>query len=201
MGAFATHEHGDRSRAFARPAPPADVRLAHEDELDAIAALFAPALTPYRGTGADDVLDAYLAELLDVSSRFCVAETYVAVHDGRIVGSVAFYPDVVLEGWSSFPAGWSGFRALVVSPSARGAGIGRLLVERCLDRARRAGAPTLGIHTIDHLTDAVRLYERSGFVRAPEFDLRASEVFPEAGVESEVLGIAFRRDVDDRSIA
>ncbi|HEX2302477.1 MAG TPA: GNAT family N-acetyltransferase [Gaiella sp.] len=196
MVVFATPEDGNRSRALARPAPAPSIRLAREEELGAIASLFAPALAPYRGAGADEILDAYLTELLDVRSRFGVAETYVAVEDGSVVGSVAFYRDVVLEGWSSFPPGWAGFRALAVSPAARGGGIGRLLVERCLDRAREAGATTLGIHTIETLVDAVRLYERLGFVRSPEFDLRAADVFPsDAPIQSDLVGMAFRREL------
>ena len=171
------------------------VRPARAAELDAIAALFEPALARYRGSGADWILDAYLAELLDVRPRFEVAETYVAVEGSRIVGSVAFYRDVVLEGWSNLPRGWAGFRALVVHPAARGAGVGRRLVEHCLERARKAGAPALGIHTIDHLEDAVRLYGQLGFVRVPEFDLRAADVFPSEGADDDMVALAFRYDL------
>ena len=171
------------------------IRLAGEDELDAIADLFGPGLRGYRGRGADWIVDAYLAELLDVRGRFGVAETYVALVDERIVGSVAFYRDVVLEGWSNLPPGWAGFRALVVHPDARGRGVGRLLVERCLVRARAVGAPTLGIHTIDLLDDAVRLYERLGFVRCPEFDMPAAQVFPSHDADDGLVGLAFRHDL------
>ena len=141
-------------------------------------ALFAPGLAPYRGTDADPLLDAYLADLEDIRPRFEVAEVYLALDGDRPVGSVSFYPDVRLEGWSNFPAGWSGFRALVVHPDARGSGIGRALLETCIARTRAVGAPVLGLHTIELLADAVRLYERLGFVRCPEFDLRAVDVFP-----------------------
>ena len=112
MAGFAAHDHGVRGRALTRPAPIAELRPAGRDELGAVAGLFAPALAGYRGKGADWILDAYLADLLDVRGRFDVAETYVARLDRRVVGSVAFYRDVVLEGWSNLPAGWAGFRAL-----------------------------------------------------------------------------------------
>ncbi|HEX3291594.1 MAG TPA: GNAT family N-acetyltransferase [Gaiella sp.] len=182
-------------RTAARPDPAAfSLRLAAEGELDAISVLFAPGLGPYRGGRSDWILDAYLDDLLDVRGRFDAAETYVAVQDEKIVGSVAFYPDVALEGWSNLPAGWAGFRALVVHPSVRGAGIGRALVERCLERAHVVGAATVGIHTIRLLADAVRLYERLGFVRCPEFDLRAADVFPADGAD-DLTGLAFRLDL------
>ena len=178
------------------PAGTASVSLrpATEGDLDAIAALFVPALEPYRGRGVEWILDAYLAELLDVRGRFDVGETYVAVAEGQIVGSIAFYRDVVLEGWSTFPAGWAGFRALAVAPAVRGAGIGRMLVERCLTRAREVGAAALGIHTISLLVDAMNLYERAGFVRCPEFDMLAAEVFPAEGAD-DMRALAFRFDL------
>jgi GNAT superfamily N-acetyltransferase len=184
-------EHPDPSRARA------SIRRAREHELDEIAALFGPALAPYRGSGADWIVDSYLAELVDVRPRFEVGEVYVAAQDERILGTVAFYPDVVLEGWSNLPAGWAGFRALAVDPGARGGGIGRALVERCLARAKEVGAPALGIHTIALLADAVRLYERLGFVRCPEFDLRAADVFP-ADNADDMDGLAFRHDLGRR---
>jgi GNAT superfamily N-acetyltransferase len=173
---------------------PFSLRPAVEGELDDIAALFPAALEPYRGAGCDWILDLYLADLVDIGSRFEAAENFVAVREGRIIGSVAFYPDVVLEGWSNLPAGWAGFRALVVHPCARGAGIGRALVERCLERGRQTGGPTLGIHTIALLSDAVRLYERLGFSRCPEFDLRAADVFEAAGT-GDMRVLAFRYDL------
>jgi GNAT superfamily N-acetyltransferase len=195
MAGFAARDDGHGIRAPRRPdlAPPL-LRLAREEELDELARLFAPALAPYRGTPDDWILDNYLADLVKVRERFDVAETYVAHAEGRVVGSVAFYRDVALEGWSNLPCGWSGFRALAVHPAARGRGVGRLLVERCIARTAEIGASTLGIHTVALLADAMRLYERLGFVRCPEFDLRARDVFG-APPGKDMLGPAFRYDL------
>lgn len=66
---------------------------------------------------------------------------------------------------------------MAVAPSARGQGIGTALLQECVRRARRSGATTLGLHTHDAMQAAVRLYERAGFVRAPELDFQ-----PPAGV-------------------
>ena len=197
MAASEARDH-DGIRAPRRPDPARSaavtVRMARRPELDEIATIFASGLEPYRGGSGDWILDAYLADLLDVHERANVAETYVALDDGRLVGSVAFYPDVALEGWSNLPGGWAGLRALAVHPAARGRGAGRLLMERCLERARANGAVTLGLHTIDLLVDAVRLYRAMGFVRCPEFDLRAADVF--GGPDDDpMVGLAFRYDV------
>jgi GNAT superfamily N-acetyltransferase len=193
-GSAASDREGGIRARLPRPDAAVALRAATEDDLDAIAALFAPALEQYRGRGGEWLLDAYLAELLDVGGRFETAETYVAITAGRVVGSVAFYADVALEGWSTLPQGWSGFRALVVHPDARGAGVGRLLVEHCARRTREVGAPVLGIHTVSLLEDAVRLYGRLGFVRCPEYDLRAADVFPVNGAD-DMVALAFRYDL------
>ena len=195
MAGFAAHEQRVEVGAPEHPDLDASIRHARSSELDEIAGLFAPALAPYRGGVQDWILHAYLAELVDVRPRFEDAEVLVAERDGRIVGTIAFYPDVRLEGWSNLPAGWAGFRALAVPPRMRGAGIGQALVRRCIERTRDVGAETLGIHTISLLTDAVRLYQRLGFVRCPEFDLQAADVFPSDNAD-EMVGLAFRRDAE-----
>jgi GNAT superfamily N-acetyltransferase len=199
VGSAAFDREGGIRVRLTRPDPAVALRAASEEDLDAIAALFAPALEQYRGRGGEWLLDAYLAELLDVRGRFGAAETYVAVTGGRIVGSVAFYRDVALEGWSNLPAGWAGFRALVADPAVRGTGVGRMLVEHCILRSQEVGAPVLGIHTVSLLEDAVRLYGRLGFVRCPEYDLAAADVFPARDAD-DMVGLAFRYDLATRSV-
>ena len=204
MDGYGTREPESGVRMSPRPDPwradqPVSIRPAGARELSEIAALYAPALEPYRGSGSDWILDAYLGELMDVRPRFEEAEVLVAERDGRIVGTIAFYADVRLEGWSNLPAGWAGFRALAVHPRMRGAGIGQALVQRCIERTRDVGAETLGIHTITLLTDAVRLYGRVGFARCPEFDLQAADIFPSENAD-EMVGLAFRLDVERASV-
>lgn len=198
MDRFVTPEPASGVRACPRPDPshadePIPIRPAQAGELREIAALFAPALEPYRGSASDWILEPYLTELVDVNQRFAESEVLVAEQGGRIVGTIAFYADVRFEGWSNLPAGWAGFRALAVAPRMRGVGIGKALVQRCIERTCDIGGETLGIHTISVLTDAVRLYERLGFVRCPEFDLRAADIFPSENAD-EMVALAFRRD-------
>ena len=77
-----------------------------------------------------------------------------------------------------FPDDWSVIRMLVVSPGQRGGGIGRALVAAALERARRAQAPAVGLHTSPIMATALRLYESIGFVR--EHDLPANRGVPYA---------------------
>jgi putative acetyltransferase len=56
---------------------------------------------------------------------------------------------------------------LAVSPSAQGKGIGRRLVQQCIDAARQRGASELVLLSSSLLKAALRLYEQEGFRYAP----------------------------------
>lgn len=87
-----------------------------------------------------------------------------------------------------FPADWSVIRMLVVDPAARANGIGRALVAASLERARRAGAPAVGLHTSPIMASALRMYEAIGFVR--EHDLPSNRGVPYARYVLPAEGIA-----------
>jgi len=109
-----------------------------------------------------------VATLADVGP----AEQLVAEHDGTIVGTVLLYPPRRLTSPQGDPVEmpWPEIRLLAVAPAARGRGIGAALVQECVRRARGTGAPVLSLHTTDLMKTAMRMYERMGFVRAPELD-------------------------------
>lgn len=114
-----------------------------------------------------------------------VTETFVAEAGGRILGAVAFTTsgDEEFEGLG---AGDCGFRFLAVAADAEGAGVGRALVEACVRAGRERGLGRLTIHSVTFMSRAHRLYERLGFERRPDLDVR----FPGG-----VVGLAFTRDL------
>jgi ribosomal protein S18 acetylase RimI-like enzyme len=82
---------------------------------------------------------------------------------------VALDGDEVIGTCAIMPHGADEFELvkLAVTPSARGRGIGRQLIEACLKLARQRGARRVDLLSSSKLGGAVRLYERAGFRHAP----------------------------------
>jgi GNAT superfamily N-acetyltransferase len=112
----------------------------------------------------------YLVSMADTAGRAAQATLLVAVdHHGAVVGTVTLYLDPGSEQWRPEDAM---FRFLAVDPAARGRGVGRALFEACLARARAAGKRRMALHTTEWMVTARAMYERAGFEREPEGDIR-----------------------------
>jgi ribosomal protein S18 acetylase RimI-like enzyme len=153
------------------------VRDARPEELDAIRELTVRSFEQYAtimsaGTWAG--LRGAIDSALDSTEP---AHRIVVERDGAIVGSVLlFAPSTDAYGGISERVDWPEVRMLAVDPSARGLGIGQLLMDECLRRARLDGATAIGLHTSDDMAAAMHLYTRMGFERVPQFDFH-----PEGG--------------------
>jgi GNAT superfamily N-acetyltransferase len=91
--------------------------------------------------------------------------------DGSLLGGVTYVPD---EGnrYAEFEgADAAAFRMLAVDPAAQGRGVGRVMVQACIDRARRDGKHRLTLMTTGSMDAAHHLYGRLGFRRTPESDM------------------------------
>jgi GNAT superfamily N-acetyltransferase len=80
---------------------------------------------------------------------------WIAELDGRRAGSVFCI--------ATDEPGVAALRALIVDPGARRRGIGRMLVESCIEFGRTAGYARIELGTTSDLVDARRLYDAAGF--------------------------------------
>ncbi len=157
------------------------VRLAQDSDLETARSVLRAGYAQYEKSFPEESWTAYLADILDLEGRAGESELLIAERDGRVVGCVSYfrpgsqtsYPtDSFSEHW---PPEWAAFRLLSVDPAARGGGVGRRLTEVCIERARAAGAPALGLHTTAPMKVARAMYERMGFERAPTYDFHPAD--------------------------
>ncbi len=114
-----------------------------------------------RERGFDPTFEAYVAEPL---AAFVKAHTdreclWIAERGGRIVGCVAIVaaaPDTAQLRW------------YLVTPDARGAGLGTRLLAEAVAFGRASGYGRVILWTESALTAAARLYRAAGFVKVEE---------------------------------
>ncbi len=155
-----------------RPASDLLVRLARADEFRAVGAL------TVAGYDADGHLarpdgtydDRYASVIADVATRAADSEVLVALDGERLVGTVTWCPHGSAFAELAQQPHQGEFRTLSVDPGARGRGVGRALVEACLERARAAGLTEVLLCSLTEMTTAHRLYRSMGFVRRPDLD-------------------------------
>lgn len=143
------------------------IRPAEPDELTMVGEL---TLAAYLADGHLTADDYYAAELRAADQRAAEADLVVAATpEGGLLGTVTF----TLPGtpWAEVSRpGEAEFRMLAVAPEHRGKGIGSALAQWCVDRAREQGCTAVALSSLTTMGTAHRMYERMGFVRAPDRD-------------------------------
>ncbi len=86
---------------------------------------------------------------------------YVAEYNGEIMGGGGIYPT------ENLPAGTCELVKLYLSPAARGKGIGKVLLEKCILAAKQLGYKKIYLETMPELTIAIPMYEKLGFIYLP----------------------------------
>jgi len=116
-----------------------------------------------------EALDVYQAGLYPSESKhFLGVEAraapgvrfFVARRDGRALGCGALRID---------PAGYGEVKRMFVSPEARGLKLGRRLLDRIEEEARREGLGRIRLETGIHQPEALGLYRSAGYVERDAF--------------------------------
>jgi predicted N-acetyltransferase YhbS len=152
---------------------PFAIRAARDSERAAISELTLAAYGQYAELMAPAAWAGLHQALLGALASEGPAKRIVAVQGDILIGSVMLFPP---SGDGTASAGgrmiWPELRLLSVADAWRGRGVGEALVDACIAQARAAGAPTLGLYSSDSMQAAIRLYERKGFERIPEYDFQ-----------------------------
>jgi GNAT superfamily N-acetyltransferase len=104
-----------------------------------------------------EVLNDPKGKILDKGGHIFIAETDA----GEAIGCV---------GLIALADGGFEVAKMTVSEAARGTGLGKLLMQACIDKAQALGAPRLYLETNAALAPALALYRSMGFVDLPPRD-------------------------------
>ena len=82
---------------------------------------------------------------------------YVALDGDKILGGAGIFPSAGL------PSDTCELVKMYLAPGSRGKGLGRMLINQCLEYARSAGYSQVYLETMPELKKALSVYEKFGF--------------------------------------
>jgi|SRR5437773_1262464 len=145
------------------------IRLAIADEAESIAWVLHKAFIEYESLYTPAAFALTTPAPAEIEQRWNEGPVWSALKNGRLVGTVA----AVAKGDALY------IRSMAVVPSARGQGIGKILLAEVESFARAGGFQRMLLSTTPFLDDAIRLYARFGFERTPDgpHDLAGTPLF------------------------
>ena len=143
------------------------IRDAIKQDFEEIANISVEAYRQYGEALTPENWSKMQATLTNVAKTANLASFIVAEENNNILGSISYYapgksnPDI-------FPVQWASIRLLAVAPAHQGKRIGKLLVQECIQRARKDNAPAIGLYTSELMTVARKMYPKMGFKQDKE---------------------------------
>lgn len=106
------------------------------------------------GTVYFDASTDHLFELFQTEKN---SSYFVAEKDGVLLGGAGIYPT------NGLPAHTCELVKMYLSPAARGLGLGKKMIAKCLQTAADAGFGAVYLETMPELKQAVTVYQKFGF--------------------------------------
>jgi GNAT superfamily N-acetyltransferase len=146
-----------------------EISRATADQAASIAWVLHEAFVEYQPLYTAEAFAITTPSPAEIEQRWNEGPVWSVVKDGSLVGTVA----AVAKG-DAFC-----IRSMAVLPSARGQGIGKMLLADVESFARAGGFQRMLLSTTPFLDDAIRLYQRFGFKRTGEgpHDLAGTPLF------------------------
>ena len=152
------------------------VRNARPDEFEEIGKLMVKVYSQLEGFPKQSEQPSYYKMLLNIGEFAHKPDTELLVAvspEGNIAGGVVYFSDMKYYGsggTATTEKNAAGFRLLAVDPAARGLGIGKLLTQECIRKAREANLSQMIIHSTKAMEVAWKMYEAMGFKRSEDLD-------------------------------
>ena len=162
------------------------IRNADSSEFEEIGRLMVTVYSQLDGFPKETEQPDYFRALANVGTFTHKPDTALLVavsEENKIAGALVYFDNMIYYGsggTATKEKNVSGFRLLAVDPSCRGQGIGRMLADECVRRARQKGHRELIIHTTLAMQTAWRMYENMGFKRSADLDFKQAD-FPVFG--------------------
>jgi GNAT superfamily N-acetyltransferase len=171
---FETNKHMDQQKYLVRNAKP--------DEFEEIGKLMVQVYSQLEGFPKETEQPDYYKMLANIGELTKNPETVLLVAvspENKIAGAVVYFGDMKQYGsggTATHEKNASGFRLLAVHPSARRHGIGKLLTNACIRKAKAENSGQMIIHTTMAMQTAWKMYESLGFKRSEDLDFMQGEL-------------------------
>lgn len=158
------------------------VRNASPSEFEEIGKLMVNVYSQLDGFPKESEQPAYYKMLANIGELITKpgTELLVAVSTaGSIAGAVVYFGDMKFYGSGGTATNEQnacGFRLLAVDTSVRGQGIGKLLTNECIQKARDKKVKEMIIHSTMAMQTAWKMYENFGFKRSEDLDFMQGEL-------------------------
>jgi GNAT superfamily N-acetyltransferase len=158
------------------------IRNAKPCEFEEVGKLMVKVYSQLQGFPKESEQPDYYKMLANVGELTNKPETELLVavsSDDKITGSVVYFGDMKYYGsggTATKEQNASGFRLLAVDPMARGRGIGKLLTNECILKAKDKKLHQVIIHTTMAMQTAWKMYENLGFKRSDDLDFMQGEL-------------------------
>lgn len=152
------------------------VRNAQPHEFGQLGKLMVQVYSQLEGFPKEKEQPAYYKMLANIGELTEQPETELLVAvsaDAKIAGGVVYYSDMKYYGsggTATKEKNASGFRLLAVDPALRGQGIGKLLTNECIRKAKDKKLNQVVIHSTKAMQTAWKMYENAGFKRSEDLD-------------------------------
>lgn len=150
----------------------ATFRYGTSDDIEQIMKVTLNAYMQFRNVISDEnarVWEESLGNEMTYKELFLIARCFISEYKGKIVGSAFLIPHGNPDKW--FQSDWAYIRLVAVHSDYKGKGIGKQLIQLCIDAATSAGEKTIALHTSEFQNAARHIYDSMGFIKLMDLEL------------------------------